>query len=230
MAELVHREFLPYIGSFAVDPQLYAELLTYPLVTAVLGVLSTSRGRNPWRMVHGAAVGYVVGAIVLLGILPDLPMPEFFGAPRHPVELRPLRLLFPPPSTGVGWSSMIKQYAGNIAYFVPFGAVAAAWPGVVPRLWTLTLASSASTTSCSTPWAGCSAPPWSSACAVHGVPALPSGLHSHRANAAVRCSEHACGAGPEHPGVPWAGCFPSIVPAGFARHPPCAGSSARRRC
>ncbi len=143
MAELVHREFLPYIGSFAVDPQLYAELLTYPLVTAVLGVLSTSRGRHPWRMVHGAAVGYVVGAIVLLGILPDLPMPEFFGAPRHPVELRPLRLLFPPPSTGVGWSSMIKQYAGNIAYFVPFGAVAAAWPGVVPRLWTLTLAAAA---------------------------------------------------------------------------------------
>jgi len=141
MAAPVQHDFLPYVGSFAVDPQLHAELLLYPLAVAVFGgVLVAARGDRGLRVAHAAVLGYVAGAVLLLGMLPDLPMPEIFGAPRYPVELRPLRMLVPPPSTGTGWSTMVKQYGGNIAYFVPFGVVAAARPGTVPRLRTLTLA------------------------------------------------------------------------------------------
>jgi hypothetical protein len=137
----LRTDFLPDVGSFAVDPQLYPELLFYPLAVAALGgVVMAVRGDRGLRVVHAAALGYVVGAVLLLGVLPDLPPPEIFGAPRYPVELRPLRMLIPPPSTGAGWSTMVKQYGGNIAYFVPFGVVVAARPGTVPRLWVLTLA------------------------------------------------------------------------------------------
>lgn len=105
------------VGPVARDPQLYPELLLYPLIGSVVGaavVLVAGHllpgSRRAATIGHAVLLGYVAAAVLMIGILPDSAPLVADGRPQHPVDLVPFSDLLPPPSADTGWATLLRQF------------------------------------------------------------------------------------------------------------------------